>query len=152
MNNERIYEIASIVQAVPSGDKQGTSSTYNGTSSVSASGIDTMGYDGVVIVLNAGTYTGDGASAITVLECETNDFHSATPIVGAAFTSITTTNHQSIQEGFVLQSKSMRYIWVKIVATGSGASPLGSIAILGRGYKMPITGSADLVFCVDGSV
>jgi len=149
MNNELLYNVLKPVQAIPAASLTGT--TYNGVS-VTGSGIDTQGYDGALIVLNAGTFTNAASALVTVIESATNDYSGATLVTGATFTAITTANDVALHKGFVLTSASKRYIWVKAVLTGDGTAPMSATVLLGRPSAMPEATKTDLVFCVDGSV
>ena len=127
---------------------------YNGAAATVATGtgLDTAGYDGITIVLNSGTFTGDGALATSVYAGATDDSTAATLVTGATFTAITTANHKTAYKGYVKVHAQNRYLWVKTVKTGSGDAPVSASYAMDRNPKHPELARASLDFCVDGSV
>ena len=127
---------------------------YNGAAAtvVSGTGLDTLGYDGITIVLNTGAFTGNDTLDVTVVTSATDDSTAAAAIASAVFTQVTTSNHNTVFKGYVKVHAHSRYLWVKTVTAGSG-SALASISYaMDRNPKHAEAARVDLAFCVDGSV
>jgi hypothetical protein len=101
---------AKAVQAIKPG-------TY--TSTQTSSAVDTGGGWGTLVVnVNAGTFTGDGAMTIKVQSATTSG-GSYTDITGAAFTQITTANDDTCYLGSVKLDGSYGQ-YFKVVCTYAG--------------------------------
>ncbi len=126
---------------------------YNGSAATVASGtgLDTQGYEGITIMLNSGTFTGDGTLNCSAYESETDDSTAASLITGATFDEITTANDRTAFKAYIRVRRQKRYLWLKTVKTGSGDA-LISASYAMENSKGPEVASADLEFCVDGSV
>jgi hypothetical protein len=125
------------------------SMTTSGASTTTGASIDTVNADEAVIVVNAGTFTGDGSITLSVLECATDDYSSASAITSAAFSAITTTNDAAIHTASIQTKDTKRYIWIKGVRTGSGNCVFGVDVILHKYDAVPPTqGTYERVFDV----
>ena len=141
MNNERIYEVAKFGQALAPQAVSGT--LYNGSSSgTTNNGIDLKGFDGITVLLNAGSWSSSAACACTTVSSDTNDPATATLCTGtdgttATFTALSTSEKNLVQRGFVWSGIAKRYCWLKTVMTGSGDAYLAADYVLGRGTHPP---------------
>jgi len=131
-----------------------TGTLYNGAAATTAAGtgLDTAGYDGITIILNSGTFTGDGALDVTVVTSATDDSTSTAAVASAVFTQITTANHQAMYKGYVKVHAQNRYLWLKSVKGGSGAALISASYAMDRNPKHPELARASLAFVIDQSV
>lgn len=123
---------------------------YNGAAAGSNTFIDTRGYDGLTVRLQAGVFSGDGTVAASLVASNDDDPANAVAITGADFTAITSENDQATQTGHVKCSGQARYHWVRTVKGGTGAALHSAEAILDNGQSLPQSNSP--VFDVDGAV
>lgn len=153
MGQERLYEFAKFGSLVEP-QNLSAATLYNGVAATVASGygLDTMGYDGITIFLNTGTFSGDGTLAVSVYAGATDDSTACSLISGAAFESVSTANDQTLYKGYVKVHAQARYLFVKTVKGGTGDA-LASIEYgMDRGQKHPELANSSLAFDVDGSV
>ncbi len=139
----KLIEEAKHVQVVTPADREGNDTLYNGVAAGSASGIDTMDFDEVNFIINAGTFVGDESVAASIAHSDTDDATASTALSGADFTAITTANDAQIHTAS-LRSESVsfkRYLFLKTVQTGTGTSVFSAAAILGRDHANPQTNS-----------
>lgn len=149
MSQMRAYETEAFVAAI---EPQSVSSTqYNGSSATTV-GIDTQGYDGASIILSTGTFTSSASVAVSMYEGDANDSSLATLIPGASFSTVDTGCDDTVYQAYIEVCGRKRYLFVKTVATGAGATPISATAVLDRYQKRPILARASLSFCVDSSV
>lgn len=112
---------AKAVQAIKPG-------TY--TSTQTSAAIDTGGGWGTLIInVNAGTFTGDGAMTVKV-QAATTSGGSYSDITGAAFTQITTSNDEACYLGSIkLDGTHAQYFKVVCTYAGTGNALLAVDAI-----------------------
>jgi hypothetical protein len=149
---ERTYEVAKFGIALNAGT-DGTGTSYGNM-------IDTLGYDGLTVVLVPGTVPADSTAAFTlVCGSDTTAAH-AVAITGATFSAPVS---NTAQVGFYKCDVSNRYVWVKSVVT-TDTLPAAAIYALGQGHNNPEQVQADaswngltetkpvLAFCADDQV
>ena len=127
---------------------------YNGAAATAASGtgLDTTGSDGITIMLNCGTFTGNDTFDASVYASATDDSTAATLVTGATFAQVTTANHQTVYKGYVKAHAYSKYFWLKTVTAGSGSALVSATYAMDRNPKHPALARASLSFCIDGSV
>lgn len=88
---------------------------YNGSpfTSASGNGVDTLGYDDAVLVVDVGSFVGPLATINhTLLESDTDDVTQATAISSATFT-VTPSNQNTRYEAAVHTRDHKRYLFLK---------------------------------------
>lgn len=152
MSQDRAYENCKFASAIkPQTDITTAGTTYNGAAAASSTYIDILGYDGATIVLDTGTFGGNGTATVTIVTGSTDDPAAATAVTGAAFTAVDTSNDETQYTGYVLTNKYDRYLWVKNVKGGTGNAPVACTVVLDRFQKRPVLARTSLSFCVDAS-
>lgn len=119
-----------IVQGLAPQDLQATGPT-NGT------GVDTIGFDECVVVLNSGTNTGAGTLDVHVEESDDN--LTFTDITGAAFTQVVAANDNTVYQGRIDLRGRKRYIRAVAVGDGANAAIGGVVFALHGAAVRPIT-------------
>lgn len=126
----------------PTTETRYNQSAGNGTTVGSGIGIDTRGYEEVLIILGrgaakAGNSTADVAAI--VLESATDNANTATAVasltVSANFTSTSSTSANSVQYGSIVCKNTRRYLYLRTQI--SGTVDLAAMAILGKSRTLP---------------
>lgn len=115
-------------------------------STVTGSAIDTRGFDEILYVVNAGTFTATGDATITITECDTSGGTYAA-ITGAAFSEIAAASDDTVYVGRVKCSNTERYHKVVCVVADDTVD-LGVVGILVKHDKGPVTQVNDAEFTV----
>lgn len=114
-----------------------------------SSAIDTKGYHGALVIVNAGKNATGKTLAVTIGQPKTNaggDISLSsqrmvstnhTAITGASFTSISTSNDNTAFVGWLNLEKRKRYISVRFVRTGATNS--SAVVVLTRKHILPTT-------------
>jgi hypothetical protein len=104
------------------------------TAGATPSVIDTKGYREALVIIDAGTFTGDESVTLTMQEDDAADGLTKTAITGAAFAAITTANDETIFVGRVSLNPAgatrKRYLTCSITQTGTGTAPYSAVVVL----------------------
>jgi hypothetical protein len=135
---QKLAELAKFVQMwVPAARSNATATLYNSDTST-GSGLDTRDYDEVTFVVNVGAITAGSGVALSVYENDVDTADTATAVSGATFTPLTANTMRTLS---VRSAGTKRYLWVRSVATTTGASgtaAYGITAVLDQADKTPV--------------
>jgi hypothetical protein len=149
---ERTYEVAKFGIALNT-ETDATGTTYGNM-------IDTLGYDGLTVVLIPGSVPGDSTASFSLVQSAGTNASAATAITGATFSAPVS---NTAQVGFYKCDVNNRYVWVKSVVT-TDTLPVAAVYALGQGHNTPEMVQADaswggltetkpvLAFCADDQV
>lgn len=137
----KLVEDVKFEQVMESRQITAAETKYNGATSASASGVDTLDADEAVFMLNAGVFNGDGTVDAKVLGASTDAAGSASAISDATFTQITSSNDEARHVASVKCQGTARYLFLRTVKGGTGSVHLGaSVALKSREH--PVSNSA----------
>jgi len=108
-------------------------------------GIDTLGFDEALVIVNSGANGAGGTVDIKVQESDDNSTFS--DISGAAFTQITEANDNTIYVARINLEKRKRYIRA-VAVVGTAACDLGVVVLLGRAGEYPVSQVNSVAFSV----
>jgi len=101
--------------------------------STDGTGIDALGFDEALVIVNSGTNTSTGSLDVIVEESDDNS--SFTAITGAVFTQILAANDNTIYQGRIDLRKRKRYLRINTVGDNSNAAIASvSFVLLGAKY------------------
>lgn len=150
----RAYESVDFKSVMAPQTISTVSTLYNGSSGTVA-GIDTLGYDGVTLLINTGTFTGAATVDVQFMTSPTADSTYATAISSASVSSIDSASDDTLYKAYYKCHKGDRYLYVRTVfkqTALAGTAPMSVTAALDRFQKRPILDRSALSFVVDGSV
>lgn len=108
------------------------------TASANGSGVDTLGYNSAMLVLEVGTVSGTTPTLDVKLQ-ESVDNSTFTDVTGYTFTQVTASNNSQVMRIDGLGTSRKRYL--RAVATIGGTTPSFALAaeiLLGRAFKKPV--------------
>ncbi len=140
MANLKLIKDAQVVQVHESTLITSATVHYNNGAGGATSGIDAQGFSDAILIVNAGSATGDGSVAVAVYESTSADAAATmTAISGASTTTIVSgTAAQSLRLGSLLTWQQKRYLFVKFTKTGTGGVAFGASMILNRAAGVPV--------------
>lgn len=109
-----------------------------GTATANGTGVDTVGYDNGMVVLEVGVVSGT-APTLNVKIQESDDNSSFTDVTGATFTQVTATGNSQVLRLSNLNTTRKRYL--RAVATIAGTTPsfaYGVEFLLGNNVSNPV--------------
>lgn len=112
---------------------------------VNGDGIDTLGFQHAMVVVNSGLNGSSGTADIKVQE--SSDDSTYTDITGAAFTQIVEANDNAVYVGGILLNPRKRYIRV-VGVFATAACDLGAVVLLSNADDQPVTQENTLAFNV----
>lgn len=145
---KQLLKFGTISQAFDADSRTTAGTQYNGAAT--GAGIDTLGYERAAILVNAGTFAGDGVVTFTATGYTADTATSSSLITGASFSAINSGNDNLAYTGEIKISDQNRYLFVKAVKTGTGAADYGVHVVLYNPQAVAVSTSAtnSLVFDV----
>ena len=123
--------------------------TIAGTTDNYSAGIDTKGYDGAIVLLQASLAAASAELDTTVQEAGTNAGASFAHIAGCSFTQVTPTAATlAAQAGFIDLRKRKRYIRVRCKGDGTNLVGYSATVILVSPKYLPAVASATIKFSI----
>jgi hypothetical protein len=103
---------------------------------------DLMGFDEMLVILNAGAATGAASTTISVRVSANSDGSSSNALSGASFTAITSSNHNAIYVGRIdlshIDTTTIRYAFTRAVGDGANVQLYSTTFILANWKYRPI--------------
>ena len=127
--------------AFPASSRASADTRHNDqATAASSTGIDTLGYDEALIVLDLNTITSPGTLDITVMDSTVQTGAAgASTITSAAFTQKLLVDAPGIFVGRVKTKLYKRYLHIRAVAATASAKEYGIQVLLGKNEIKPVT-------------
>ena len=150
MSKTAIEEDIKVVSAFPSLSRASADTRYNdNATAASSTGIDTLGFDEALVVLDLGTITGAGTLNVIVMDSSVQaGATGAVAIPGAVFTQKALANCPNVYEGRIKVKNYNRYLHVRAIAATASAKVYGVSVILGKAAERPVSPVNDIGFTV----
>lgn len=144
INGGKLSEELKIQSLFLPASRTGTSALYNGQTDTSGGAIDTQGFDELMIVIHAGTFSAGASVAFKLVHSETDVIGDMADVTDGGMTTITTANDNAVQVGMVKCKNYYRYIY--LCATQANATPslFSATAILGKADSLPQSNSPSI--------
>ena len=110
----------------------------HGNSAPTGAIIDTKGFEEVLIAWNLGVMAGTSI-ACKIQEGAESDMSDAADITGAAFTTVTTANDNTVHVMRINLVGRMRYIQPAFTFTAVTQSKMGMLGVLSEARELPVT-------------
>jgi len=117
----------------------------HGAGTVNGPGIDRLGFEEALVVVNSGANGAGGTVNVKVQESDDNS--SWADVAGAAFAQITEANDNTVYVGHLNLVSRKRYL--RLVATvGTAACDLGAVVLLGAARELPVSQINGVAFSI----
>jgi len=137
----KLIEVALAKRLIAVQQKTTSETLYNGgIAADTQSFLDTRTADEAIILLDAGTFNGDGTLDVDVVESDAVIPSAATVVTNATFTQIATgANDEQLITASLLTKNTKRYLWLRENKGGTGSIHYGASAILFKMDENPQT-------------
>lgn len=136
----KLIEGLAYQQIFAAAEKSGAATLFNDAAdTVTTSAIDTQGFDELNIIVNTGTFNGDGTVDLAVFESAANLPSAATAVALATIVQIGSANDEGQFIGSLLSKNRKRFIWLRSVTAGTGTLSFSAHAVQGKARNNPQT-------------
>jgi len=137
-----LHEEVKVVQVVPPETVTATLTTYNNTTAAAASGIDTQGFDEMLVELSLGAIT--GTLDVAVFDSATDDGEAATAFTDGSGTAADFDQLGSSDDDKTLiirvRARDMkRYCFIKVTNADASSKAFGINVLLAGAEDQPVT-------------
>jgi hypothetical protein len=117
----------------------------HGAGTVNGPGIDRLGFEEALVVVNSGANGAGGTVNVKVQESDDNSTWA--DVAGAAFAQITEANDNTVYVGRLNLVSRKRYLRL-VAAVGTAACDLGAVVLLGAARELPVSQINGVAFSI----